>query len=622
MHLKNQVFFYLAGIILLSFKAATAQTDSIRVYWASPIEVTADRIYLGHYSSLTTKDNLSNLFTQNGFSLIRKGAFFAQDIYSEGFKRGDISILIDGERFPNACLNRMDSPLTRINTLEMGLVDMLKTSGIVQSGLAGAINVHRADPNENRRINLNLTGSSGATQALDFSTSIEGKRHRLTARYSSGLPFENSRRESFKELYGYRDDYRYTLAEMSFHGQQNSLAYGGGYTFTENVSFPYLLMDEIYNKAINSFISIDELKLYFNYTDHLMDNSLRKSNLNMTTMVFNFTAGLVSEDFELYYRHWNANNSIVTSTVDIKNKMMPEVSSFSARMQKKYHVGDLTILSKIGLQFNSVGNTINKDLYKTLYPNAALTRLFLSLSTLVTHFISFGQNWYMGNSLDVVAETPELEYLYVAVRKPMGKPIWLGNPGLKQPIRLTYRLNAHNSHYGQIEMYASHVWNYTYLTKSYVESQPYQTYSTVGAIFFGFNIKRESTYLDVELSYTWAENRTKKSPLMEILPLTAKTTLKSPEFSGFSGYVRATYHSKQIRIDNNLNETPTAAWQTIDVALHYNLKPLQILLEVNNVANKGYIQHLSYLRNPFSSGFKIYEPGRYFQLSIRYFSDF
>ncbi|MCK5574060.1 MAG: hypothetical protein KAJ12_14915, partial [Bacteroidetes bacterium] len=55
---------FLAPIILVSLvhTLAYSQTDSIRVYWLSPIEVTAQRMYIGQRICSTTKDNLSTLF--------------------------------------------------------------------------------------------------------------------------------------------------------------------------------------------------------------------------------------------------------------------------------------------------------------------------------------------------------------------------------------------------------------------------------------------------------------------------------------------------------------------------------------------------------------------------------
>lgn len=96
-----------------------------------------------------SKDRLSGIFESNGFSLIRKGVFFAQDIYADGLKRSDINVIVDGERYHTACPNRMDSPLTRVNQIELESVSLMKTSGDLLSGLGGVVNFHRKVPSEN-----------------------------------------------------------------------------------------------------------------------------------------------------------------------------------------------------------------------------------------------------------------------------------------------------------------------------------------------------------------------------------------------------------------------------------------------------------------------------------------
>jgi hypothetical protein len=61
--------------------------DSLKTYWLQPVEVSSQKLMLGNYQTPVEKDNLSSLLNRNGFNLIRKGVFFAQDIYADGFKK-------------------------------------------------------------------------------------------------------------------------------------------------------------------------------------------------------------------------------------------------------------------------------------------------------------------------------------------------------------------------------------------------------------------------------------------------------------------------------------------------------------------------------------------------------
>ncbi len=49
---------------------------------------------------------------------------------------------------------------------------------------------------------------------------------------------------------------------------------------------------------------------------------------------------------------------------------------------------------------------------------------------------------------------------------------------------------------------------------------------------------------------------------------------------------------------------------------HRTVCPL-VTLEVDNITNESYYQHLSYLRNPFVSGASVWEPGMTVTLGVR-----
>ena len=118
MCIKSNIFFLFFLVGIISTNSISAQeSDSLKNYWLNQVEIKAKRINLGDNNNKISKDNLENILAKNGFALIRKGVFFAQDIYADGLKRGDINVVIDGERYHSACPNRMDSPLTRVNPL-------------------------------------------------------------------------------------------------------------------------------------------------------------------------------------------------------------------------------------------------------------------------------------------------------------------------------------------------------------------------------------------------------------------------------------------------------------------------------------------------------------------------
>ncbi|MCP4634193.1 MAG: hypothetical protein GY855_14810, partial [candidate division Zixibacteria bacterium] len=243
--LTNFVSIISIVVFLFPFSEALAMDkDTLRVYWFDPVEVTAKRVGWGNTQFPIERDNYTKLFNTSGYTMIRKGVFFAQDIYVDGFKRGDINVVIDGEHYHNACPNRMDSPLTRINPMEMKTIDLIKNGGGLQSGLAGTISFHREQPSELFKIKGGLNHTLASSHSSDAAFTITSHNYRFNGRYATGSAYKDAKGRSFVDLYGYKDDYRYNLGELSFQGSNKEWDYRASYSYTEDVMFPYLMMDE------------------------------------------------------------------------------------------------------------------------------------------------------------------------------------------------------------------------------------------------------------------------------------------------------------------------------------------------------------------------------------------
>ena len=604
-------------IFIISINIFAQWDDSLQVYWLEPVEITSQKLSLGDYQTPIEKDNLSSLLNRNGFNLIRKGIFFAQDIYADGFKKGDVSVVIDGERYHCACPNRMDSPLSRVNPLELESLELNKTAGNIQSGLGGKVSFHRTVPVEPISLKAGLSGSSAASQTFDGSLSAEGYNHRLSLRYSSGLPYQDADGRYFKDLYGYKDNFSYKLAEATFHGAESTWKYGAAFTYTENVSFPYLLMDEISNKVFSGYVSYNSNKIYFNYTDHLMTNQLRVSAGAMESDAKNLTIGAIGNFYEVFFRNWNIDNAIKTPMTTINNNMLPDVSMYSASLYKKFDLEKFSISGRAGIVHHNIGNEDRFDFYKSLYPDAELSRWFPTFGLSANFSTIISDGWSTSGLLEAASEAPETEYLFIAVQKPMAKPNWLGNPTLNQPIRTTLRASI-GYNYFNLELFGTRVWNYVNLKQASIGTKPYTTYENVDAYMIGFNFRFDWNFIGVNAGYTYAQNTTSKSPLSEISPLNVVTKLTSPAFYNTFVFIKHTFNNSQLRVDETLNESTTPAWNKFDIGVMYNTKTFLISLEVENITNALFYQHLSYLRDPFASGNRVYEPGVTVRLNFRF----
>ena len=603
--------------ILPELKAQTS--DEVITYWLKPVEIQTSRINPGISSFSLRNDKLDNVLKEDGFNLIRRGNFITQDIYSDGFKRADICVVIDGERYHSACPNRMDSPLTRVNPLLVQKVTLNKTSNKLQSNLGGIVSYERIKPLTELNLKSNLTISSGASQNADISFVGDLSEQQLNARFIKGKPYEDANGNTFKDLYGYKDNFDYMLAEGGLRGLiSKDFSYNVAYTYSENVSFPYLKMDEIRNEVFNGSVEYKNNKLYLNYTSHLMDNSLRVSPTLMTTDATNLTAGIVGDFYEVIYRDWDLNNRFVMMNGTIDNHMIPNLSNILVTGNHLLEFENLTLTGKLGLEFILVGDDSRLDFYKQLYSDVNDSRTFINFGAAASYIFRISDNSNIGAMAEFAGNAPELQTLYIGVKKPTGKPTWIGNPDLKEPIRSTLRL-AYNHSLFNFELFGNYITNYVNLTKVVQSSSAkFMTYENVNATILGFNFNFTYNIVKLDVSYNYGVNNSSDKVLAEIQPFKATVTLQSPDYYNFTSYIRNTFNAEQNRVDELLNETTTPSWNKFDLGIQYKYNLLKFSFEVENLFNEQYYQHLSYQRDPFASGATVYEPGRIILVSVMY----
>ena len=130
-----KLLFSTCAFILFTSECLMGQDkDSVKTYTLKQITIFGNKYSIDKNEFPVEKDNLNSVLSLGGFSVIRKGVFLAQDVYADGLKRGDYTIVVDGERYHNACPMRMDAPLSRINPIEIKSVEFVKSSANLQSG--------------------------------------------------------------------------------------------------------------------------------------------------------------------------------------------------------------------------------------------------------------------------------------------------------------------------------------------------------------------------------------------------------------------------------------------------------------------------------------------------------
>ncbi len=592
------------------------------------IEVTAPA-YTWSMELPPVREAMPRVLERSGVDLIRRGPSFAADLFVDGFKRSDIAVVVDNQHFYNACPNRMDVPVVRINPLEVHATRLILSSVDVAASLGGVLKVDRRIPGEAVVPMGYLQAFGGAEEGLDVGAAVEGWRHGVYARYTEARPYVDAQGRTFQDLYGYRTDARtaYRVGEISLRGKQASLLYGLSVASYRDVLFPYLLMDERDNLGWEAFVEYEGHRLYANGFRHLMDNGLRTSSamMPMETDARTWVVGLTRADrYNLVVRRWIADNTMTM----MMNGMPMEMSQ---RMLDILQVRVTATLSRVlnetvqgkvrvGLEYASREDG-RDDLLSMVVPQVSRRRML--------PLVGVGLQAQQGPVqlfLEGALESMDPEYLFIQLRRGtmngMQQPYWVGNPDLRQPIKGAVRARLPLRKGGAVlslETFASYVKDYVEATRTVVQNIPIHTYRNVDALVGGFRLMGQYRFLHLEAHYTWAQNLTDDLPLSEVPPLHVRAELRPRKSWGvwsLSPRLAVTYEAQQDRINPNLQETVTPSWYRLDAGAVVGWKGLRLEVTVENLTNELYYRHLSYLRSPFRSGVKVYEPGRRIAVSL------
>jgi len=177
-------------------------------------------------------------------------------------------------------------------------------------------------------------------------------------------------------------------------------------------------------------------------------------------------------------------------------------------------------------------------------------------------------------------------------------------------------------------VFYSYVDDYIYVYKITNVTPNARSYTNIDAKFFGFEVSSmynlySNLFLSSGVSYVNGRKDTDSSrnlrdkDVAEVPPLTARLALRYDTGAWFvEPEVIAT--GTQNKVDSDLNETKTSGYGIMNIKAGINYKGLALIAGVDNVFDKKYFLHHSYVRNPFASGVKVPEPGRQFYVSASY----
>jgi iron complex outermembrane receptor protein len=105
--------------------------------------------------------------------------------------------------------------------------------------------------------------------------------------------------------------------------------------------------------------------------------------------------------------------------------------------------------------------------------------------------------------------------------------------------------------------------------------------------------------------------------LAEMPPMRSRTSLRY-DTGRFSAEIEGIISGAQDHVDAMLGEQRTAGYGIANLRGGINFNRFRIHISLNNLFGRSYFEHLSYQRDPFRSGARVYEPGRNFFLNISY----
>ncbi len=603
-----------------------------------------------------------------GITYVRKGAI-ANDVVLRGFQRDNINVLVDGVRLHGACPNRMDPPAFHFDFAEIEQIRVVKGPYDLKNpgSLGGLVEAETRTPRPGFGSDLSLTYGSFDNVNASATLSYGGERLDGLAGYayrSSDVP-EAGNGQLITDIYPDSSPNRYRPEALDSKAYEIHTGWAKigfaptGKSRTEisyshqdadHVLYPYLKMDADYDRtdrvnwiyrAQNLDGLLEEVKLqaYWNQVDHLMDDSLRQSSVgkprdymmqtDASTQVLGFKAqgaakagpGTFSSGVDYYRRNWDALNRRAAYTMAEpyqRLNMIPDVEVENLGLFAGYEwpLGERFVLQGGARGDLAAIDAQNENPTTVLGDSADFTevsgnlQLTFNAADSVEIFAGIGRG----------TRIPDPEELYISV--PAAPPVatWRGNPDLEPTVNhqadLGVKYTAHPV-YLNASVFYSDLTDYIYFT---APSPNLKTYSNIDAVIWGAEVGSQvalpgDLYLKLSGSYSEGRNREDDDPLAEMPPLRGTAALRYDVDSWFFEVVE-NMAARQDRVDDDLQEEETAGWATTDLKAGVKYRSVSVFAGVNNLLDKNYFSHLSYLRDPFATGMKVPESGRNYYLTV------
>jgi len=607
-----------------------------------------------------------------GITYVHKGAI-ANDVVLRGFQKDNINVLVDGVRLHGACPSRMDPPSFHYDFAEIEQVRIIKGPYDLSNpgGLGGTIDARTKNPGKGLGGELSLgygdwhaiNAATTASYGSDSYDALLGYAYKYSDVPKSG----NGKR--LTEVNNYKtnavDSKAYEIntgwGKLGINPTANSRS-EISYTYqdADHVLYPYLRMDADYDKThrlnwsyriqkISPLLQDLKLQAYWDQVDHLMDDRFRLSSNPSATVTRLYSMqtdaktqvygaklngtlaagpGTLKTGLDYYNRNWDAVNrrAMYMMTNRYMNlAMIPDVSIDNLGMFAEY---ELPLGEKLNLKGGLRGDLtwIEASKSNTLI-TAGTGRDYsdFSANLQLTYTPISGLDIFTGIARGT--RTPDQQELYLDVPTP-GAPsatsqYWHGNKHLKSTVNHQADIGAKYSSerfYVNASLFYSDLQDYINFYQ--IPATFEKSYQNIHASMWGAELGSQvaldfDLFLRGSLSYVEARNESAGRPLSEIPPLRGMVSVRYDN-GIFFAEVAENLANEQDRVDSALQESRTAGWATTDIKGGLNYQNVSLIIGVNNLFDKQYFSHLSYARDPFTSGVKVPENGRNVYFSMGY----
>lgn len=625
-----------------------------------------------------------------GVDAVRRGPI-GLDPVVRGLRETEVGTYLDGTRIFPAGPARMDSPLSHLDPSAIQSMQVVKGPYALTWG-AGNLSAIRVETNDLTNIASHTihgkiaSGYDSNYNAYEGTATVSGKLEKLgywlNTAWREGNDFKDGNSISIPANFLSRE----VRGKLSYSTSSESrITIGGGYQNQDDIDYPGRLLDANYFDSYNSSIAWNwqqnsgilqsvELKAYYNYVDHGMDNDSKPTAMPMEGRIPPFAldvdvdasmgvAGgraafeLVPADFwniQLGADIYSANRNAVRTIRRRDNGML----MFEDQMWPDATITDGGIFARAEHNFTSIfsaAGTMRLDLVEATAENNRVSDFFkdnvstdlahteVNLNGAFTLSANPNEHWVISVGAGSAVRTADATERYsdrIPASKAQTSAEFVGNPAL-EPERSTQFDLWIESHYPKwafsFNTFTRYMDNYITIRATDLPKRlplspntVYQ-YQNGEATFWGLESSLAYRFVadfktEVATRYLWGKDGTANEPALGVSPFGVDTKLRY-EPVGKNIFAESVLHivSEQDRVASSRGEQPTGGYTTVDLKGGFKVfQSMNLQVGINNIFDTRYVNHLN-ANNPFAgmmmaeySGRRIPEPGRVIFIDLSY----